>query len=60
MKASEMIDILQQAIAKKGDVEVRLYGAYGAESDEFSHTDDSDIRKNERHLIWIYTGINTG
>ena len=60
MKVSEMIKVLQEQMALKGDVKVVLYGAYGFEGDEFWVATDDHLSKEHRKEIWIYTGINTG
>lgn len=60
MTITEIISLLQKELEKRGDVEVRLYGAYGAESEVFEVAEDKNISKEERHMLWIWTGINTG
>lgn len=60
MKISQMIDLLQKELEKRGDVDVVLYGHYGAESDVFEVAEDKNIPKKERGKLWIWTDICTG
>ena len=60
MKITEIMAVLQAELEKRGDVEVMLYGAYGATSDVFEVAKDEHICKDERHMLWIWTDICTG
>lgn len=60
MKISQMIDLLQKELEKRGDVEVMLYGHYGSESDTFEVAPDENLRKEDRDKLWIWTDICTG
>jgi hypothetical protein len=55
-----MIELLKKEQEKRGDVEVVLYGHYGAESDVFEVAEDKHIPKKERDKLWIWTDICTG
>lgn len=65
MKISEMVALLQEEQAKRGDVEVVLHGTYGATSDEFevmSEEDEFEITSEdgEQAALHVWTGIHTG
>lgn len=62
MKASEVIRLLQKTIAERGDLEVRLHGRYGADSDTFEIMDENKhISKEDRgKYINVWTDIMTG
>lgn len=60
MKISKMIDLLKAQLEKRGDVEVRLHGMYGAAETTFEVIEDNNVRKEERGALNIWTGINTG
>ena len=60
MKISEMIKLLEVELAKRGDVEVQLHGAYGAAETTFQVLKDQELSKKERTKLNIWTNINTG
>lgn len=62
MKASDIIKLLQAEIEKRGDLEVRLHGAYGADSETFEIMDEQkQIHKEDRgKYINVWTDIMTG
>lgn len=66
MKASEMIKVLRDAMAKHGDVEVILYGTCGAQARAFEPAGEehrTEVMGRNRDYpegkILIWTGIGT-
>lgn len=62
MKISEMIEVLQAELDKRGDVEVVLQGMYGADETTFEVQPDHNLSKEmvRSGNLFIWTGINTG
>lgn len=62
MKISEMIKVLQKEQESRGDVDVILYGCYGADSETFEVAPDDalDIKAKKSGKLYIWTAINTG
>jgi hypothetical protein len=60
MKISEIINVLQVELEKRGDVDVALWGCYGASSDTFEVLKDEQMSKEDRMKLNVWTAIMTG
>lgn len=60
MKISEIIQILESELQKRGDVDVVFHGCYGATETLFEVMPDKNLWKPDRVNLNVWTGIMTG